>query len=81
VEAEDEEPEDGLNKVEDRLRHRIAIMNEQAAVLVLRIQQARNDMGVNIAAGAAAVAAPAEEDGGVPVQLEENDDEDDENDD
>jgi hypothetical protein len=80
-EAEDEEPEDGLNEVEDRLRHRIAIMNEQAAVLVLRIQQARSDMGVNIAAGAAAVAAPAEEDGGVPVQLEENDDEDDENDD
>jgi hypothetical protein len=77
-ESEDEEPEDGFTEVEDRLRHRIAIANEQAAVLVLRIQQARTDMGANIAAGAAAVAAPAEEDGGVPVPREEDDEEDDE---
>jgi hypothetical protein len=72
-ESEDEEPEDGLTELEDDLRHRIAIMNEQAAVIVLRIQQARDDMGANIAAGAAAVAAPAEEDGGVLVPREEDD--------
>jgi hypothetical protein len=75
-ESEDEEPEDGITELEDRMRHRIAIANEQSAVLVLRIQQARNAMGANIAAGAAAVAAPpAEEDGGVLVPHEEDDDE------
>jgi hypothetical protein len=49
-------------------------MNHQAAVLILRIEHARINVSANIAAGAAAVAAPpAGEDGGVLVPREEDD--------